>query len=212
MHYTVKRVIVGYLDTNCYIIKQDGTRAAAVIDPGGDAILIKSELHELDAYPALILLTHGHFDHILALDTLRTEKTVVAMHGADADMLTKRDLISGMIKENPWPFKAADIVFDNSKRHYSIAGYDFEVIHTPGHTEGSVCYLMGDLLFTGDTLFKGGIGRTDFRGGSPEKMAASLRMLYNMPGDYGVFPGHEAETTLSEERIHNPYMRKAIEK
>lgn len=209
MHYIVKRVVVGNLDTNCYIIKQDGTRAAVVIDPGDDAILIKSELHELDAYPALILLTHGHFDHILALDKLRTEKTVVAMHKDDADKLLHRDLISGMLKDNPWPFKKADILFGDKDRHQSIAGYDFEVIHTPGHTEGSVCYLFGDMLFTGDTLFRGGIGRTDFQGGDLGKMMASLRLLYSMPGDYGVYPGHERETTLSDERIHNPYMRRA---
>lgn len=212
MHYKVKRIVVGNLDTNCYIIKQEGTRGAVVIDPGDDAILIKSELHEMDAYPALILLTHGHFDHILALDRLRTEKTVVAIHGADADKLVHRDLISAMLKDNPWPFKSAEIVFGDRDRHQSICGYDFEVIHTPGHTEGSVCYLFGDMLFTGDTLFRGGMGRTDFQGGDIKKMMASLRLLYSMPGDYGVYPGHDRETTLSDERQYNPYMRKAIGK
>lgn len=212
MHYKVKRVVVGSLETNCYIIKQEGTRAAVVIDPGDDAFLIKSELHEMDAYPALILLTHGHFDHILALDLLRTEKSLVGIHKNDADMLINRDLISGMLKDNPWPFKRADVVFGDRDRYQSIAGYDFEVIHTPGHTEGSVCYLFGDLLFTGDTLFRGGIGRTDFQGGDLDKMWASLRLLYSMPGDYGVYPGHDGDTTLSDERSHNPYMRRAMEK
>lgn len=210
MHYQVRRVVVGKLDTNCYIIKQEGSRAAVVIDPGDDAILIKSELHEMDATPAVILLTHGHFDHILALDLLRTEKTVVCMHSADANRLIQRDLISGVLDYNPWPFKKADVLFGDGDRHAHVGGYDFEVIHTPGHTEGSVCYLFGDMLFTGDTLFCGGIGRTDFEGGDRRKMMQSLRLLYNMPGDYGVYPGHDRDTTLSNERIYNPYMKGAI--
>ncbi len=212
MHYQVKKIVVGNLQTNCYIIKQEGSRGAVVIDPGDDAILIKSTLHDMDAYPALILLTHGHFDHILAVDLLRTEKTKVAIHKADANMLLERDLISGILKHNPWPFKSADVVFGDKDRHVSLCGYDFEVIHTPGHTEGSVCYLFGDLLFTGDTLFRGGMGRTDFQGGNINKMIASLRLLYSMPGDYGVFPGHDRDTTLSDERTTNPYMRKAVGK
>ncbi len=208
MNYTVKRVVVGALGTNCYIVKENNSRAALVIDPGGDAILIKSVLLEMDAYAAVILLTHGHFDHILALDELRTEKSIVCMHKADADMLLSSDLISpSMLGYNPWPFKKADVLFGENDRHASVGGFDFEVIHTPGHTEGSVCYLFGDLLFTGDTLFCRGIGRTDFKGGSIQKMKSSLALLKSMPGDYAVYPGHEKETTLSEEKLHNPYMK-----
>lgn len=208
MNYTVKRVVVGALGTNCYIVKENNSRAALVIDPGGDAILIKSVLLEMDAYAAVILLTHGHFDHILALDELRTEKSFVCMHKADADMLLSSDLISpSMLGYNPWPFKNADVLFGENDRHASVGGFDFEVIHTPGHTEGSVCYLFGDLLFTGDTLFCRGIGRTDFKGGSIQKMKSSLALLKSMPGDYAVYPGHEKETTLSEEKLHNPYMK-----
>lgn len=208
MSYTVRRVTVGALNTNCYIIKEADKRAAVVIDPGGDAILIKSVLLEMDAYAAVILLTHGHFDHILALDELRTAKTTVCMHEADADMLVSSDLMSpSVLGYDPWPFKAPDVLFKKGDRHATVGGFDFEVIHTPGHTEGSVCYLFGDLLFTGDTLFCGGIGRTDFRGGSMEKMNESLALLKRMPGDYAVYPGHDRETTLSEERLHNPYLR-----
>ena len=209
MNYTVKRLVVGALGTNCYIIKDTASRAAVVIDPGGDAFVIKSALLEMDAFPAAILLTHGHFDHILALDELRTAKTVVCIHKNDAEMLIESDLISpSMIGYNPWPFQNADVLFDANDRHASVAGFDFEVIHTPGHTEGSVCYLFGDLLFTGDTLFCGGIGRTDFKGGDVEKMKSSLKLICSMPGDYAVYPGHDKETTLSEERLHNPYLKR----
>ncbi len=208
MDYIVKRVVVGKLETNCYIIKDKASRAAVVIDPGDDAILIKSVLLEMDAAASVILLTHGHFDHILALDELRTPKTTVCMHGADADMLVSSDLLSpSVLGYNPWPFGAPDVLFGDGDRHARQGGFDFEVIHTPGHTEGSVCYLFGDLLFTGDTLFCGGVGRTDFRGGDAEKLRRSLALLKRMPGDYAVYPGHDRETTLSEERLHNPYLR-----
>lgn len=209
MNYTIKRLTVGALDTNCYIIRDNETDAALVIDPGGDAYVIKSALLDMRAYPAAILLTHGHFDHILALDDLRTAKTVVCIHEKDAEMLSESDLISpSMLGYNPWPFQKADVLFGDGDRNVSFAGFDFEVIHTPGHTEGSVCYLFGDLLFTGDTLFCGGIGRTDFKGGDLQKMKASLSLLCNMPGDYAVYPGHDRETTLSEERLHNPYLKR----
>ena len=122
MHYRVKKVVVGDLDTNCYIIKQDDTRNAVVIDPGDDAILIKSELHEMDAFPAVILLTHGHFDHILALDELRTEKTVVCIHKDDAHKLKEKELIAAWAKSNPWPFKDADVVFGEKDRHVNVGG------------------------------------------------------------------------------------------
>ncbi len=212
MHYTVKRIVVGELATNCYIIKQSNSRNAVVIDPGDDAILIKSTLLDMDAYPAVILLTHGHFDHILALDELRTEKSIVCIHEKDAVKLKEKELIAAWARYSPWPFKAADVLFVDGDSHQSIGGFDFEVIHTPGHTEGSVCYRFGDLLFTGDTLFKNGMGRVDFDGGDMKKMASSLRLLYNMPGDYAVYPGHEGDSTLSEERIHNPYMKEVIKK
>ncbi len=209
MSYTVKRLVVGKLQTNCYILKQDESRRAVVIDPGDDAIYIKSELHELDASPVLILLTHGHFDHILATDLLRTEKTVVGIHELDADMLTGRDMFSAYLEHDPRPLLPADRLFTRNERNVSLCGFDFEVLHTPGHTPGSVCYQFGDMLFTGDTLFCGGMGRVDFPGGDEAAMMRSLKKLYSIPGDLDIFPGHDRVTTLSDERVRNPYMRKA---
>ncbi len=209
MSYTVKKLVVGKLQTNCYILKQDDSRRAVVIDPGDDAIYIKSELHEFDAYPALILLTHGHFDHILAIDQLRTEKTLVGIHELDADMLTTRDMFTAYLDKDPRPLRSADRVFHKNERYVEMNGFEFEVLHTPGHTKGSVCYQFGDLLFTGDTLFCGGMGRVDFPGGDEDAMMRSLKKLYDIPGDLDVFPGHDRVTTLSEERLRNPYMRKA---
>lgn len=212
MAYSVKKLVVGKLQTNCYILKQDESRRAVVIDPGDDAFYIKSELLKLDAYPALILLTHGHFDHILALDLLRTDKTTVCIHELDADMLTSRDMFSSYMENDPRPLQRADRLFGSGERYISENGFEFEMLHTPGHTPGSVCYQFGDLLFTGDTLFCGGMGRVDFPGGDGAAMMRSLKKLYEIPGDLDVFPGHDRVTTLSEERIHNPYMREAARK
>ncbi len=212
MSYTVKRLVVGKLDTNCYIIKQDDSRKAVVIDPGDDPIYIKSELLEMNAYPALILLTHGHFDHILAVDMLRTEKTKVCIHEYDADMLTTRDMFTSYIKDDPRPLQSPDRVFTVNERVVSEDGFDFEVLHTPGHTRGSVCYQFGDMLFTGDTLFCGGCGRVDFPGGDATAMMRSLKKLGSIPGDLDIFPGHDRVSTLSDERVHNVYMRRAMEK
>lgn len=203
----VIRVKVGMLDTNCYILKNADTRDAIVIDPGADLTVIQDALHRADAVCRLILLTHGHFDHILAVEDLRGINVPVAIHEADAHMLTERDMFSAIIPYDPRPFRPAEFTF-SKEGEYSVAGFDFYVIHTPGHTKGSVCYVFDGMMFTGDTLFKNSIGRTDL-GGDEEQMMRSLRALRNLPGDYDVYPGHDAVTTLDDERRYNQYLRNA---
>ena len=201
----VKRVPVGSLNTNCYILKNPETRDAIVIDPGADLTVIQDALHRADAVCRLILLTHGHFDHILAVGDLRGINVPVAIHERDAHMLTARDIFSAVIPYDPRPFAPAEYTF-NKEGEYSIAGFDFYVIPTPGHTPGSVCYVFGGMMFTGDTLFKNSIGRTDLSG-DEAAMMRSLRALRNLPGDYDVYPGHYAPTTLDNERMSNPYLK-----
>lgn len=201
----VYKIKVGELDTNCYIMRDPDTRSAVIIDPGADATRIRHKLHELDTSVALILLTHGHFDHILAVDDLRTSRTVVAIHEADAHCLTERDMYSAMLEYDPRPLKPADFTF-SKEGTYELMGFKFEVMNTPGHTDGSVCYIFGDIMFSGDTLFAGSIGRTDFIEGDPDKMKASLKRLNRMQGDYTVYPGHYRSTTLSDEKQRNPFL------
>lgn len=201
----VKRVKVGIISTNCYILKDRNSRDAIVIDPGGDLTVIQDAIHKLDACCRAILLTHGHFDHILAVGDLRRSDIPVCIHKDDAHFLTERDAFSSVIPYDPRPFEPADMLFDK-EGSYSVAGFDFYVIHTPGHTMGSVCYMFGGMLFTGDTLFKGSAGTTDF-GGSEEAIQKSLRMLYDLPGDYEIYPGHDEFSTLQDERENNPYMK-----
>lgn len=203
--YKVTALKVGFLETNCYIVRDTESGCSCVIDPGADAALIKSTMRELDTKCTLILLTHGHFDHILALEDMRTTRAVVAIHESDAHSLTERDSFSPMLPYDPRPFSPADVLLKREGT-YELGGFIFRMMQTPGHTAGSVCYIFDDMLFTGDTLFCSGIGRTDFPGSSAEQMNASLKKLYHMPGDYVVYPGHGEKTLLSDERDMNPYM------
>lgn len=200
--YIIQKVEVGQLHTNCYIIKHKNCRDAIVIDPGGEMTVIKDALYKLNATCSVILLTHGHFDHILALEDLKTARTIVCIHKDDAHYLTERDVFSTMIPFDPRPFQPADLLFDKEGK-YMVEGFEFYVIPTPGHTKGSVCYIFDDILFSGDTIFKGSVGTTAFDG-NDEDMTKTLKMLYTLPGDYAIYPGHEEKTTLSDEKDHNP--------
>ncbi|MBR0231844.1 MAG: MBL fold metallo-hydrolase [Clostridia bacterium] len=202
----LRRIPVGTLGTNCYVLKNPGSRDAIVIDPGADLTLIQDALHRMDAVCRLILLTHGHFDHILAVGDLRApNRAPVCIHEADAHMLTERDMFSAVIPNDPRPFEPAEFLF-KKEGSYTAAGFEFYVMPTPGHTPGSVCYIFDGLMFTGDTLFKNSIGRTDL-GGDEALLRRSLRALKNLPGDYDVYPGHDEPTTLSDERRNNPYLK-----
>ncbi len=203
--YQIERVIVGTLSTNCYIVKDKKTGDACVIDPGDNLTLIQDGLHRMNARCRLILLTHGHFDHILAVGDLRSDRIPVCIHQADAHSLTERDLFSPLIPFDPRPFAPADYVFEK-EGSYTVSGFSFYVIPAPGHTKGGVCYLFEDNLFTGDTLFRGGIGTLDF-GGDRDDMRSTLKMLCSLPGDYTVYPGHDEKTTLSDEIATNPFLQ-----
>ncbi|MFY9379820.1 MAG: MBL fold metallo-hydrolase [Acutalibacteraceae bacterium] len=197
--------------TNCYILIDDNTKKAAIIDPAicSQELLnhIKSsDISEIE----YILLTHGHFDHILGVADLKGiyKNAKVAIHSLDADSLSnpKKSLAKSIVGDLQKPVNADIILNDNDK--INLGDLSIEVLHTPGHTPGSVCFLCGDTMFSGDTLFCKTVGRTDFEGGSMDDMLKSVNRLGNLKGDYNVFPGHSEKTTLDEERKHNRYMRK----
>lgn len=204
--YSIYKVVVTPLQTNCYILKSKTTKNALVIDPGGDAAKIKEKLYKIGAAPKVILLTHGHFDHILATDDLRTKLTEVGIHALDENMLYEKDFFSTMMDGDPRPLLKAEHVFRKEK-NYKIDEFEFTLLHTPGHTKGSVCYIFEDCIFTGDTLFQNSIGTTVF-GGDDTELNNSLKRLYFYPGDYAILPGHEGVTTLSEAKRNNPFLRK----
>jgi len=178
---------VGLLATNCYILSVDGREDCIVIDPGAKAESIRRAAQGKTV--AAILLTHGHFDHIGAVDALAAEGTKVYIHKLDAPMLTEPKLnVSGMIGMHLTVSAPPCIVHEGDV--ISEAGISLTVLHTPGHTPGSVCYEAGTHLFTGDTLFDHGFGRTDLPGGSGAAMEESLRRLAPLQQTHTIYGGH----------------------
>ncbi len=186
---------LGAIATNCYIVYNEGAEEAIVIDPAAEPEKIKKALDGKKA--AAVLLTHGHFDHTGALFSFAG--TPIYMHPSDDVMLLDPVWSVGEMVGDTAPRPAAtDYVQEGTKLR--LAGLDISVLHTPGHTLGSVCYQIGDALFTGDTMFHGSYGRTDFPGGDERELFRSLRRLLKLEKDYIVCPGHGEPTTIFKER------------
>ena len=190
---TIHTLVLGMYQVNCYIVHNEDSDRCVVIDPGYEPQKISAFLQEKGLQAEAILLTHGHFDHVGGVKAL-SENRKVYLHKLEHTM--PQALTAGELY-------ATDYYADALQ----IAGMHFTVLHTPGHTPGSVCLLVEDALFSGDTLFAGSCGRTDLPGGDWATIQSSLRQLSDLPGDYRVFPGHAEETTLARERQYNPYLR-----
>ncbi len=192
---------------NCYIVRENNASDAVVIDPGEGAQDIVRQLEKQELGVSYILLTHGHADHIAATDALRNRYGAkVVIHEKDADMLEhpSRNLSAFLGKE--LALEPADILLSGDDT-IDAAGLCFRAIHTPGHTRGGVCYVVDDVMFSGDTLFAGSIGRTDFPGSDGEEMRSSLALLKGMEKNYTVYPGHGEATSLEREKRSNPFMQ-----
>ncbi|MBQ3136409.1 MAG: MBL fold metallo-hydrolase [Clostridia bacterium] len=195
------------LMSNCCIITAENGDAA-VIDPGSFGNKLRKALEEEGVRELrYILLTHGHFDHISGTQKLKDGYGgQIAVHRLDAvclkDSEESRASFFGLFS----PSFDADILLEDGNR-LPFGNGEIEVIHTPGHTVGSVCFKIGEHLFTGDTLFRLSIGRTDFPGGSMDEIMASMKRLKAIEGFHKVYPGHEALTDLDYEKAYNPYMK-----
>lgn len=183
----VRCIRVGMLATNCYLVTREGSDACVVIDPGAEAERIRAAMGGKKL--AAILLTHGHFDHIGAVDALMAADTALVIHEADAAMLRDPELnVSWMVNRDLCVESQPQCVREGDE--ITFAGLTFKVLHTPGHTPGCVCYACDDTLFTGDTVMGMGCGRTDLPGGSDEEMDASLRRLNGIRDQYTMLGGH----------------------
>lgn len=193
---------LGLYQTNCYILPGENGQAI-VIDPGYSPEVILEELKSRHLSCAAILLTHGHFDHVGAVDALMKvfPDCRLWMNEGDYDRLPAWRSIYPLGTDFPW-----EINFCEDDEHISIPGLTVRVKTTPGHTYGSVCYFIGDCIFTGDTLFAGSCGRIDLPGGDRQLMAWSMEALGELEQDYKLYPGHGESSTLSEEKRANPYL------
>ena len=194
---TIHPLVMGAYQTNCYIIHDQHSSGCCVIDPGYDPETILGTLESQGLTLEAILLTHGHFDHVGAVRDLAAD-TGCQVYVCAEDLALPQQLTAG-------PLYHTQTYAEGARLH--LAGLDITVLHTPGHTPGSVCLQVEDALFSGDTLFAGSCGRTDLPGGSWEDMTRSLARLASLEPNYWVLPGHGESTSLSEEKKHNPYMR-----
>lgn len=207
----IKCLKVGMIETNCYIVCDKVTNSAVIIDPGADASRIVTALEETGCKAEYVLLTHGHADHMLAAhEVISKTGAKLGVYADELELLNNPDMnvYNSMGLDNFEPFDP-DILFHDGDT-VTFGGVTMQVIHTPGHTHGSCCYMTSDTLFSGDTLFKDGAGRTDLPTGSMQELSESLKRIFSLEGDLQVLPGHGDFTTLDYERKNNPFMGSMI--
>ena len=205
----IKHLSLPPIGTNCYIIINEETNECLIVDPGSSPERIKAAVDELKLTPVAILLTHGHFDHAGAADEVSKlfDIKIYAHEDEKETLENPENNLSGNFMFEPVKYHAD--VYLKDGQEVDLAGLHFRVIFTPGHTVGGCCYYFSyqSVLFSGDTLFYGAIGRTDFPGGSMSTLVNCVRdKLMVLPEDTVVYPGHDEATSIEEERIHNPYI------
>ena len=198
----IKTMPVGMLETNCYIVTDEDTRQCAIIDPGAESNTILDYIESNKLTPVVIFLTHGHFDHYMAL------KAVLNATGVPA-YINAQDINKGKWRVQHLLDPDDRVTYYSEGDIFKVGNLEFFVLETPGHSPGSVTLKCESALFTGDTLFRDGCGRTDLGGGSMDTLLSSLRRLSALNGDFEVYPGHADSTTLSRERSFNYYMKHA---
>ena len=206
----VKRLVVGIVGTNTYLVYDEETKKAVVVDPGDRADLILEAAERLELMPEAILLTHGHFDHIMAANELKAawHVPVYACKKEEEIMGDWEKNLVASYYDTPYTVKAD--VLEEEGDTFEAAGFVWKVLETPGHTIGSCCYYIEKekVLFSGDTLFCGSYGRTDLPTGSGRMIIGSVtRLLKELPDDVMVYPGHMDETTIGFEKKNNPLAR-----
>ncbi len=205
----IDRFVIGPVGTNCYIVRNDDTDECFVTDPAACPPELVGHIRKEGLNVKAVLLTHGHFDHIMGLDDFLKEFPVpVYAFSEEKPLLESAELNSSLgMFGRPYTFSGAEYVSDGQILH--IAGFEIRVIHTPGHTAGGCCYYIPaeNVLISGDTLFRASVGRTDLPTGSMGDLVRSVReKLFVLPEETKVYPGHMEETTIGYEKKYNPFV------
>ena len=204
----IKQIVTGMIGENCYLVCQNGS--ALIIDPGAEPEKIKQAIETAAVKPLAILLTHTHYDHIGAVDDIRDVYEIpVYVSPLEQDWLGDPVKNFSADKSSPVTARDAEHLFEMDK-FYDIGEFHFKVVHTPGHSPGSVSLLFEEdgVAFTGDALFGGSVGRTDIPGSEPEKLLPGIqKQLFTLPDDTRVYPGHRGDTTIGREKKTNPYFQ-----
>lgn len=202
----IRNQVLGLIGTNCYLVFDDQTKEGVIIDPADNGALILNQCRELEVMPKAVLLTHGHFDHICAVpDLVRAFQLPVYAGKGEEELL--RDPSKNLSSAYGAGVSLKNVEFLDNGDTVSLLGREWQVIATPGHTGGSVCYYLKEdkVLFSGDTLFCESYGRTDFPTGSERELISSVvDKLFVLPEDVNVYPGHESQTTIGHEKNYNP--------
>jgi len=207
----LKTVVVGMLHTNCYLLCDETCGKCAVIDPGANTEKIMKAIEETGMEVESIVLTHGHYDHVMAAPSIqKITGARLLVHKNDEPWL--RPEVAGRrgyIREEYVQPRVDGYLEDGGS--FTVGSLTCTVLHTPGHTPGSCCIRCGDIMLSGDTLFMESCGRCDLEGGDDAAMLRSLKRLAQLEGDCKVYPGHDVSTSLAYERENNRYMRFAVE-
>ncbi|MCC8141408.1 MAG: MBL fold metallo-hydrolase [Lachnospiraceae bacterium] len=199
---------VGEIETNCYLLVNTDTKETLIVDPGGDAPLLERHIEKNGLKPVAILLTHAHYDHAHDAKELRDAYDIpVYVHEAERATLTDPEINGSLMFGVPETYEAD--VFLKDGQELELAGFPIRVLFTPGHTPGGACYYLPEnkALFSGDALFCGSIGRTDFPQGSMSQLVQAIReKLLTLPRDTEVYPGHMMNTTIGQEINYNPFL------
>lgn len=203
----IERKVTPGMGANCYLVSCEKTGKAAVIDPGSGSQMLINWIKERGVEITHIILTHGHFDHIGSVEDLRREfQAKVAIHRDDAEMLLNSRKNLAVFMGRDFSIPPADTLLEDNQE-IAIGEKILKVLHTPGHSPGGICLLLDDGLISGDTLFEGSVGRTDFPGGDMGKLLQSIQQkLMVLDDNTKVYPGHEGTTTIGRERASNPYI------
>lgn len=208
----IETIVLGDYQTNSYCVRDSADQAKClIIDPGLNPEPLIRFLHDNSCEPVSIVLTHGHVDHIGGVETIRRHwpAVQVAIHEDDTEMLTNPAMNLSVMSGTMVQTRPAEIILDSQQQYFQAAGLRFQVLHTPGHTPGGIClYSAKDqIVFVGDTLFQGSIGRTDFPSGNhPSLIEAIKTQLLPLPGQTEVYSGHGPKTTIAAEKKSNPFL------